>query len=610
MTNLSTPAVISQKDNIRILLVDDQNLTRKMLDFFFKSETDFELIGNAKDGKTALAKIPLLKPDLVIIDVDMPEMDGLTATKIISEQFASVKVLVLSGYDDEDYVLKALRVGAKGYFLKSTPLEELAHAIRFINKGYLQLGPGLFEKLQNNQESYYNLHNSTEIQHLGNSPESLVVTNNNSAVVVENNDWSAATKELLDALPRVGVRSLLYTIFVFVAIAIPWSMLAKVDEVGSGKGILEPKNRTIQLDAPVAGTVDAIEVKEGERVKKGQILVKLESEVTRSQLQELEKQRLGHQNELGQLELFKNQLRQELRAQEQQNQTQQQEKVAQLDRAQQAISSSHNDYNSAEIDLVTAQDKVPRYRKAHQEGIMPQDRLLEIEQAAKKSYQNVLQARSKILQAESQYKEQQRSYESTVNSGKIAILKIEQQLKDVQRQIANATTQIDRNDTQIESLNFQLKQRFVKASTDGTIFQLPKGAGAVVQPGQLLAEIAPEKSPLVLRAKIATKDSGFLRVGIPAKIKFDAYPFQEYGILNGRVKWISPNSKVNQSDPGQSETYELEIELSQLHVQSGDKKIALNPGQTATAELIIRQRRVIDYLLEPFQKLRQGGLDL
>jgi HlyD family secretion protein len=106
------------------------------------------------------------------------------------------------------------------------------------------------------------------------------------------------------------------------------------------------------------------------------------------------------------------------------------------------------------------------------------------------------------------------------------------------------------------------------------------------------------------------QQSGFLKVGMPVKVKFDAYPFQEYGIVPGKVNRISPDSKVSQTPQGNIESFELEIALNQPYIPNGDKRIALTPGQTATAEVIVRQRRLIDYILDPFKKLQKSGLDL
>lgn len=132
---------------IRVLLVDDQNLIRSGLKVVLQTEPDIEIVGEASDGQSAIEKIETLMPDVVLMDIYMPVMDGVTATKIISERFSGVKVLVLTTFDEDEYVADALRCGAMGYLLKDMPTEELAAAIRTVYKGYTQIGPGLVEKI-------------------------------------------------------------------------------------------------------------------------------------------------------------------------------------------------------------------------------------------------------------------------------------------------------------------------------------------------------------------------------------------------------------------------------------------------------------------------------
>jgi DNA-binding NarL/FixJ family response regulator len=131
---------------IRVLLVDDQNTTRQILKSYLEPEPDLEIVGNADDGQAAIEQIEVLQPDVALVDIEMPGIDGLTATRMISQRFPTVKVIVLSTYDDSDYVNRALQVGAKGYLLKATPAQEIASVIRSVSKGYFQLGPGLLEK--------------------------------------------------------------------------------------------------------------------------------------------------------------------------------------------------------------------------------------------------------------------------------------------------------------------------------------------------------------------------------------------------------------------------------------------------------------------------------
>lgn len=132
---------------IRILLVDDQGIVREGLRSLLQAKPDLDVVGEAENGQVALEQSRLLQPDVVLMDVRMPIMDGVAATRTLHEEFPSIKVLVLTTFDDDDYVTKALRYGAKGYLLKDTPSEELADAIRAVYKGYTHVGPGLFEKL-------------------------------------------------------------------------------------------------------------------------------------------------------------------------------------------------------------------------------------------------------------------------------------------------------------------------------------------------------------------------------------------------------------------------------------------------------------------------------
>ena len=131
---------------ISILLVEDQNTILQLLKTYLEQEPDLEVVGVATDGQDALTKMEQLQPDVVLMDIEMPKIDGLNATKIISQRFPQTKVLILSIHDNDRYLKYALEVGAKGYLLKNTPPQELAHTVRAVNKGYFQLGPGLLKK--------------------------------------------------------------------------------------------------------------------------------------------------------------------------------------------------------------------------------------------------------------------------------------------------------------------------------------------------------------------------------------------------------------------------------------------------------------------------------
>ncbi|MBN3891595.1 MAG: response regulator transcription factor [Nostoc sp. JL31] len=132
---------------IKVLLVDDQSLIRQGLRALLELEPDLEIVGEAENGEQAINCVAQFQPDVILLDIRMPIMDGVAATKQIQKRFAKTKILVLTTFDDDEYVSAALKNGAMGYLLKDTPSEELAVAIRAVHKGYTQLGPGIVKKL-------------------------------------------------------------------------------------------------------------------------------------------------------------------------------------------------------------------------------------------------------------------------------------------------------------------------------------------------------------------------------------------------------------------------------------------------------------------------------
>ena len=120
---------------IRVLLVDDHMMVRRGLATFLKIFDDLELAGEAADGKTALQLCAQVRPDVVLMDLVMPEMDGATATRAIRQQFPEVQVLALTSFKEEERVQNVLQAGAIGYLLKDISADDLAEAIRAAHAG-------------------------------------------------------------------------------------------------------------------------------------------------------------------------------------------------------------------------------------------------------------------------------------------------------------------------------------------------------------------------------------------------------------------------------------------------------------------------------------------
>ncbi len=134
---------------IRVLLADDQALVRAGFRALLDAQDDIEVIGEAGDGEAALQLTRTHKPDIVLMDIRMPGMDGLQATRAIAGEDAlgDVRVVILTTFDLDEYVFEALRVGASGFLVKSTEPAELVHAVRVVTAGEALLSPGVTKRL-------------------------------------------------------------------------------------------------------------------------------------------------------------------------------------------------------------------------------------------------------------------------------------------------------------------------------------------------------------------------------------------------------------------------------------------------------------------------------
>jgi DNA-binding NarL/FixJ family response regulator len=128
-------------DKIKVLLVDDHAIMRDGIKALLSLNSDITIVGEASDGKEAIEKMAEMKPDVIIMDIAMPGMDGLEATRRIKKQWPGVKVLVLTQYDNREYILTAIKAGAAGYVPKRALGSELVTAVRSVYKGDSFLHP-------------------------------------------------------------------------------------------------------------------------------------------------------------------------------------------------------------------------------------------------------------------------------------------------------------------------------------------------------------------------------------------------------------------------------------------------------------------------------------
>ncbi len=132
---------------IRVLLVDDQTLIRQGIRLLLEIEADIQVVGQAADGREAIRQVEALQPDVVLMDVRMPEMDGVAATRELGAHFPDAKIIILTTFEDDETVFDALKAGARGYLLKDISSEEMAAAVRKVAAGEALIEPRITRKV-------------------------------------------------------------------------------------------------------------------------------------------------------------------------------------------------------------------------------------------------------------------------------------------------------------------------------------------------------------------------------------------------------------------------------------------------------------------------------
>ena len=132
---------------IKVLIADDQELFRQSLSIILKSEKDFEVTEAVSTGVEVVRSVRSNKPDVILMDIRMPEMDGVVCTQIIKENYPDIRIIILTTFDDDEYIFNALKYGASGYLLKGVSMQELSDAIRKVYEGTAMINGDIASKV-------------------------------------------------------------------------------------------------------------------------------------------------------------------------------------------------------------------------------------------------------------------------------------------------------------------------------------------------------------------------------------------------------------------------------------------------------------------------------
>ena len=282
-------------DKIRISIVDNSKVIRESLKLMLETEPDFEIVGMANDGKAAIELVEARKPDVVLMDIEMPRLNGISSTGIISERFSDTKVLVFSSHEENSYITQSLEAGAKGYFLKKTAIEEVVRGIKNVHKGFCQFSPGLLENYVNHAAK---LEAQTDSLLL---PETELKT---SLAPAEPQPAIELKKLMVEPKPWLRRIIMGTTLLIITLVVAAWAIAkfkpnfynqitgnspppAPTKPVPipeptavSALGQIEPEGEVIQLSASSAAEGSRVEkllVQRGDEVKQGQVVAILDS---------------------------------------------------------------------------------------------------------------------------------------------------------------------------------------------------------------------------------------------------------------------------------------------------------------------------------------------
>ena len=284
-------------DKIRIFIVDDSGVIREGLKVILETEADFEIVGTADNGRSAIKFVENYKPDIVIMDLEMPKLNGISSTQAICERFPDTKVVIFSGHTDNSYISQSLEAGAKGYFLKKTPIEEVLQGIKNVHKGFCQFAPGLLENYVNHTaklkaETNFALlpENDSDADLISNDlidREAEIINTEPEPTITESKPfpWQILVGISATAILLLGLAIARFKPDFYTQITEPPPPVTPIEPIPeptavSALGRIEPAGEIIELsvsEAAEGSKVEQLLVERGNKVQEGQLIAILDS---------------------------------------------------------------------------------------------------------------------------------------------------------------------------------------------------------------------------------------------------------------------------------------------------------------------------------------------
>jgi len=442
-------------------------------------------------------------------------------------------------------------------------------------------------------------------------------------------DHSTEGIAILTAEPWRILHAVIYTMIALVICGLAWSFIGRADVIVTAQGALQPDSELRRFYAPVDGELANLYIAEGQPVSKGDVLARLNARgaieaATNAQqaqlkLEDAEREWRQFPEKKALLERKAATLRQAMELEEQQHEKRLALGTTQLAQAQRAqVDEARTNLEEARRSRDAAKAEAEKFERVF--ATPGGGGISQLQLDAKKNALHAAENAQRVAQSRLGELSARQSQEFA--SAKAQVESSGQELSKIRLQYEVATNELA---TVEEKLRLQLQTarlmadsaarvRFENIDKDNFLLILAPVSGVITdvtstQPGDKiqantpLGGIAPRGARPVVRIEIAEQDRAFLREGLPVKLKFSAFAYQRYGLINGTLEYISPATKS--APQTKQPVYEGRVTLERDHYLVEDKKYPLRYGMTATAEVVVRERRLIDLALDPFRQI--GG---
>lgn len=364
------------------------------------------------------------------------------------------------------------------------------------------------------------------------------------------------------------IKTVIWIIVLMLSCFVFWSAMASVAEVTQGSGVVIPSSREQTIQTLDGGVIDNIQVKEGEVVSKGQILVHMDDSVTKAELEEVETKYRRDLARIARLEA----------------------EVTGESVAFPSALAAYPEVTSAELSLYHA-----RINNRDQVTALLQDsirNLREEVQLVERMLDRQAASESELYQLKRQLSEQEIRLQDLYKEYKVHA---EEELVRLKNEVASL-------EQVVTSKKLALERTLIRSPVDGVVNNiLVSTIGGVVPPNGPILEIVPLNDPLVVEAKISPRDIAFIHPGQQAMVKITAYDYSVYGGLSGYVQTISPDSFRDESNNGEF-YYRVLIETQDELAKQSELELPISPGMIASVEIATGSKTVLQYLIKPISK--------